>query len=334
MSPGNANATVTSREPLLKIDDLRTSFRTEKGLVRAVDGISLTIERGETLCVVGESGSGKSMTALSVLGLLACPPGEISAKRLTFAGRNLLGLDRHQMCQIRGQDIAMIFQEPMTALNPVLTIGYQISEAIRAHQGLSKKKAFERAIEMLRLVGIALPEKRAREYPHQISGGMRQRAMIAMALSCNPRLLIADEPTTALDVTIQVQILELMKELRDKMGSAIMLITHDLAVVAEMADRVVVMYAGKIMETADVMPIFKAPAHPYTRGLLDSIPRMDHDTERLPSIPGSMPGSISRPPGCRFHPRCPVKSSQCLIDEPELAEIRPGRWVRCWHPVL
>jgi len=317
-------------EKLVEIRDLRTHFYTEDGIVPAVDGVNLYIKRGETLGVVGESGCGKSVTSLSIMRLIPNPPGKIVGGEILFEGEDLLKKSEAAMRKIRGNEISMIFQEPMTSLNPVYTIGDQLTEAIQLHQGLSRKDALAKAIEMLRLVGIPLPERRVKEYPHQLSGGMRQRVMIAMALSCNPKLLIADEPTTALDVTIQAQILELMKKLKKELGMAIMLITHDLGVVAEMCERVVVMYGGKVVEEADVVSLFKNPLHPYTEGLLRSIPRMDQETEKLHVIEGVVPNPLHMPKGCRFHPRCPYATDKCREAQPELEQVAPGRFVACF----
>ncbi len=317
-------------ERLVEIKDLYTYFYTEDGVVPAVDGVSMHINQGETLGVVGESGCGKSVTALSVMRLIPRPPGKIESGSITFEDREILELSEAQMRKIRGNDIAMIFQEPMTSLNPVYTVGDQIAEAIELHQGLSHRQAIEKAVDMLRQVGIPLPEQRVREYPHQMSGGMRQRVMIGMALSCNPKLLIADEPTTALDVTIQAQILELMKKLKRDFGTAIMLITHDLGVIAEMAERVVVMYAGKIVEEGEAGALFADPTHPYTEGLLNSIPRMDAKKGRLHVIEGVVPNPLYMPEGCRFNPRCPKAMDLCREQEPPLIELRPGRRVACW----
>lgn len=315
---------------LVEVRDLKTHFFTSDGVVPAVDGISFHINQGESLAIVGESGCGKSVTSLSVMRLIPWPPGKIVEGDILFDGESLLEKTDRQMQNIRGNDISMIFQEPMTSLNPVYTVGFQISEAIQLHQGQTAQQSMERAIEMLRLVGIPLPERRVHEYPHQLSGGMRQRVMIAMALACNPRLLIADEPTTALDVTIQAQILELMRKLKTEMGMAIMLITHDLGVVAEMAERVVVMYAGKIVEEADVVTLFKNPMHPYTEGLMRSIPRLDSDKkEKLHVIKGVVPNLTNMPEGCRFSPRCPYSMDICLKQEPQLVE-RDGHKVSCW----
>jgi oligopeptide transport system ATP-binding protein len=318
-------------EKLLDIRNLRTYFYTEDGVVPAVDGVNLYVKRGETLGVVGESGCGKSQTSLSVMRLIPMPPGKImEGSEIIFEGEDLIKKSESEMRKIRGNDISMIFQEPMTSLNPVYTIGDQIAEAITLHQGLNRKEATDKAIEMLRLVGIPLPDRRVKEYPHQLSGGMRQRVMIAMALSCNPKLLIADEPTTALDVTIQAQILELMKKLKKELGMAIMLITHDLGVVAEMAERVVVMYAGKVVEEGDVVSIFKNPIHPYSEGLLRSVPRMDQDVETLHVIEGVVPNPLHLPQGCRFHPRCPYVIDKCKESQPPLEQIAPGRYVACF----
>ncbi len=315
---------------LVEVRNLKTQFFTSDGVVPAVDGVSFHINQGESLAVVGESGCGKSVTSLSIMRLIPWPPGKIVEGEILFDGESILDKTEAEMQRIRGNDISMIFQEPMTSLNPVYTVGFQISEALQLHQGLSSQQAMERAIEMLKLVGIPLPERRVHEYPHQLSGGMRQRVMIAMALACNPRLLIADEPTTALDVTIQAQILELMRKLKTELGMAIMLITHDLGVVAEMAERVVVMYAGKIVEEADVVTLFKNPLHPYTEGLLASIPRLDNDKkEKLHVIKGVVPNLTNMPAGCRFAPRCPYATDICLKQEPELVE-QDGHKVSCW----
>ncbi|HLO04586.1 MAG TPA: ABC transporter ATP-binding protein [Symbiobacteriaceae bacterium] len=317
-------------EKLVEIRNLRTHFHTEDGIVPAVDGVNFYIKRGETLGVVGESGCGKSVTSLSVMRLIPNPPGKIVEGEILFEGQDLVKKSESEMRKIRGNDISMIFQEPMTSLNPVYTIGDQIAEAIQLHQGLNQREAIDKAVEMLRLVGIPLPERRVKEYPHQLSGGMRQRVMIAMALSCNPKLLIADEPTTALDVTIQAQILELMKKLKKELGMAIMLITHDLGVVAEMCERVIVMYGGKVVEEADAVSLFKSPLHPYTEGLLRSIPRMDEDVEKLHVIEGVVPNPLHLPEGCRFHPRCPYAIDKCKESQPELEQVAPGRYVACF----
>ena len=318
------------------MQELRTRFRTLEGVVRAVDGLSFNVHRGEVLGVVGESGCGKSVSALSIMRLVD-QPGEVSACALRLADVDLLALSEPEMRRVRGNDISMIFQEPMTSLNPVLTIGRQISEAIRLHQGLSRRAAYEQAQEMLDLVKIPEPRRRLGEFPFQLSGGMRQRVMIAMALSCNPKVLIADEATTALDVTIQAQILALINEMRERLGTTVILITHDLGVVAETAERVVVMYAGRKVEEADVDALFNNPAHPYTRGLLASIPNlsravagMDED-QRLAEIPGIVPALTNLPPGCTFAPRCPHAVDECRQAVPALEEIEHGHSVACWR---
>lgn len=320
-----------AKEKLLEIRNLKTYFYTENGVSKAVDGVDLEIYPGETLGVVGESGCGKSVTSLSIMRLIQEPPGKIVDGEILFKGRDLARLSQDEMRQIRGNEISMIFQEPMTSLNPVFTIGEQISEAILLHKKVDKKQAMEESIEMLRKVGIPLPEQRVKEYPHQLSGGMRQRIMIAMALSCNPDLLIADEPTTALDVTIQAQILDLMQDLKKKYKMSIMMITHDLGVVAEVCDRVAVMYAGKVVEYTDVKTLFKNPRHPYTWGLLNSIPRLDKEVDRLPAIPGMVPDSKNFPVGCRYNNRCPFATEKCFKEEPELMEVAEGHRVRCWY---
>ncbi len=320
------------RETLLEISGLKTWFRTDAGMVRAVDGVDLTIGRGETLGVVGESGSGKTVTARTVLKLIDMPPGKIVAGRILWQGRDLVPLRPDQFGPIRTKEIAIIFQEPMTALNPVHRVGWQIAEAIRRHERVRRQDAMERAIEMLRLVHIPSPERRARDYPYQFSGGQRQRVMIAMALSCNPQLLIADEPTTALDVTIQAQILDLLAEMKSHLGMAMMLITHAMGVVAENATRVVVMYAGRVMEEAPVERLFDRPLHPYTQGLIRSIPRLERKAEgrsRLEAIPGVVPSLIDPPPGCRFAPRCQFARPECRAALPELREIEPDHRVAC-----
>ena len=321
--------------PLLEIEDLKTQFFTRDGVVRAVDGVSYSVGAGETLAVVGESGCGKSVTALSVLRLIPSPPGRIVAGAIRFQGRDLLALGEAEMRDIRGNEISMIFQEPMTSLNPVLTVGRQIGEALRLHQGLDAGAATARAVEMLRLVRIPEPERRVGQYPHELSGGMRQRVMIAMALACNPKLLIADEPTTALDVTIQAQILDLMRELKTKIGAAIVLITHDLGVVAEMAERVVVMYAGRKVEEAPVAELFRQPYHPYTRGLLASVPRLGSTLEgaqrRLAEIPGVVPSLREEIQGCAFAPRCAFATERCRREAPSLEAQGQGRLVACFE---
>jgi oligopeptide/dipeptide ABC transporter ATP-binding protein len=320
----------------LEIDDLQTEFRTPAGIIRAVDGVSYTVRRGETLCVVGESGCGKSVTALSVLRLIASPPGRIAGGRIRFEGRDLLTLSEAEMERLRGNEISMIFQEPMTSLNPLYTIGWQISEAVALHQNLSRRDAMAKAVDMLRRVSIPDAESRAGAYPHQLSGGMRQRVMIAMALSCHPKVLIADEPTTALDVTIQAQILALIREQQQALGTAVMLITHDMGVVAETADSVVVMYAGRKVEEASVQDLFERPAHPYTRGLLGSIPDIEAAARnrrrpRLTEIKGMVPSLARLPPGCSFAPRCGFTSAVCLEAVPPIAQHRPGHWAACWN---
>src|ERR1700744_2856348 len=313
---------------LLEVENLQTHFRTPDGINRAVDGVSFHVDEGETLAIVGESGCGKSVTAMSLMRLIPEPPGKIAGS-VRFRGGDLLKLSDREMRAIRGNDISMIFQEPMTSLNPVLTVGRQIGETLRMHQGLDKQAAEARAIEMLTLVGTPEPVRRVREYPHQLSGGMRQRVMIAMALACNPQLLIADEPTTALDVTIQAQILDLMRDLKHRMGSAIMLITHDLGVVAEVCDEVAVMYAGEVVERAEVDALFASPQHPYTVGLLGSIPRLDQRTEHLATIEGMVPNMADPPKGCRFAARCPFVENICTTAPPPFAEVSPGHWSRC-----
>jgi peptide/nickel transport system ATP-binding protein len=320
-------------ERLLEVKGLKTYFYTDEGVVRAVDGVSLHIDKGETLGVVGESGCGKTVTALSVMRLIPMPPGRIVEGQILYQGRDLVTLPAAQMRKVRGKEICMVFQEPMTSLNPVFTIGEQIAEAVRLHEGLGRRDAMDKTIDMLKLVHIPNPERRIKEYPHQLSGGMRQRVMIAMALSCNPKLLIADEPTTALDVTIQAQILELLNELKAKLGMAVMLITHDMGVIAETAQRVVVMYAAKVVEEAPVKELFKEPLHPYTQGLLRSIPRIDLAAikkQRLEAIPGVVPSLIDVPPGCRFAPRCQYVKPMYTEKEPPLKEVRPGHKVACW----
>jgi peptide/nickel transport system ATP-binding protein len=323
-------------EPILEIADLRTWFFTRDGVVRAVDGVSFHVIPGETLAIVGESGCGKSVTALSVLRLIPSPPGRIVSGAIRFAGRNLLDLSDAQMREVRGNEISMIFQEPMTSLNPVLTIGRQIAETLTLHQGLSRNEALARAVDMLRLVHIPEAERRIAGYPHQLSGGMRQRVMIAMALACNPKLLIADEPTTALDVTIQAQILDLMRELKQKIDAAIVLITHDLGVVAEMAQRVVVMYAGRKAEEAPVGPLFRRPLHPYTKGLLNSVPRLgatlaSQRAPRLAEIPGTVPSLREPIAGCPFAERCTFASDICGREMPAFEEKEAGHYAACFH---
>jgi len=317
---------------LIQVKNLRTSFFTPEGEVRAVDGVSFSIGEGKTLGLVGESGCGKSVTALSIMRLVPSPPGKIVDGEIVYRGQDLLKLNGTAMRKIRGNEISMIFQEPMTSLNPVFTIGDQIGEAIRLHQGLGKRETREKTIEMLRLVKMADPESRVDDYPHQLSGGMRQRVMIAMALSCNPSLLIADEPTTALDVTIQAQILELIEELQEKkLGMALLLITHDLGVVAERADEVAIMYAGKIVERAPTQAIFNRPLHPYTVGLLNSLPGVGtKKKKRLEAIPGVVPSLLELPSGCHFRDRCPKAAGICAEAEPELVEKQKDHWAACY----
>ncbi len=318
--------------PLLAIEGLQTHFATDDGVVRAVDGVDLQIDAGETVGVVGESGCGKSVTALSVMKLIAVPPGRIAGGRILWQGRDLVPLDSQEMQKIRAKQIAMVFQEPMTSLNPVYSVGEQIAEVLRLHEGLNRRAALEKTVAMLRLVRIPNPERRVGDYPHQFSGGMRQRVMIAMALSCNPKLLIADEPTTALDVTIQAQILHLLEELQAKLGMAVLLITHAMGVIAETAQRVVVMYAGKVVEEAPVGELFANPRHPYTKGLIRSIPRIDAaggGKKRLDAIPGTVPSLLNPAPGCRFAPRCQFAKDQCTREMPALREIVRGHKVAC-----
>jgi oligopeptide/dipeptide ABC transporter ATP-binding protein len=317
-------------EPLLSVRNLKTYFYTDEGVVRAVDGLSYDLTRGESLGVVGESGCGKSVHALSIMRLIPSPPGKIVDGQILFEGRDLLKLSDEQMRRIRGNRIAMVFQEPMTSLNPVLTIGEQIAEAVILHQKLDKKAAWERAIEMLDRVKIPLARERVKEYPHQFSGGMRQRVMIAMALSCNPSVLIADEPTTALDVTIQAQILDLMRDLQREFGTSIIMITHNLGVVAEMCDNVVVMYAGRPVEHTDVRSIFKEPKHPYTWGLLHSVPRLDVRQDRLIPIEGQPPSLIDLPPGCPFAPRCPFVMEPCVQENPPDFRVGSNHTAKCY----
>jgi peptide/nickel transport system ATP-binding protein len=322
--------------PLLEVENLRTYFNTDGGVARAVDGVSFHVEPGEVLGIVGESGSGKSVTSLSVMQLIPTPPGRImEGSSIRFRGRELIGLPSKEMRKVRGNDIAMIFQEPMSSLNPVYPIGDQIAEALRLHRDMDKKTARARAVELLRLVGIPDSEERAGHYPHQLSGGQRQRVMIAIALSCEPDLLIADEPTTALDVTIQAQILDLLAELRERLQMAIVLITHDLGVVAEVCDRVVVMYGGQVVEQGPVAQIFADPRHPYTEGLLRAIPRLGARVDRLAVIPGTVPAPTAWPVGCRFHARCPYGWELCVEKHPPLFDAPGGQLSRCWleeHP--
>lgn len=315
-------------DDILQVKDLRTYFYTAGKEIPAVDGVSFSVRRGETLCVVGESGCGKSATSMSVMQLIAVPPGKYVSGEILFEGQNLLGRSRREMNRIRGKDISMIFQEPMTALNPVQRIYRQISEAILAHEKVSKTEAKARSIQLLKMVGVPDAERCAASYPHQLSGGMRQRVMIAMAFACKPKLLIADEPTTALDVTIQAQILALIKQLKDEYGMSVLFITHDLGVVAEIAQRVAVMYSGRIVEEADTEALFREPLHPYTRGLLNCIPRVDRREDSLNVITGQVPNPANFPSGCRFHPRCPDCMEQCRRESPELIDLG-GRKVAC-----
>ncbi len=316
------------------VEGLRTLFRTDDGEFAAVNGVSFSVPAGRTLAIVGESGCGKSVTALSIMGLVPDPPGRIAGGSIRFEGRELLGLPARDMQDLRGNGMAMIFQEPMSSLNPAFTIGDQIVEGLMRHRPLDRAQAAERALQMLRKVRIPAPEQRFHEHPHKLSGGMRQRAMIAMALACEPRLLIADEPTTALDVTIQAQILDLMRSLQQETGTAIILITHDLGVVAEVADEVVVMYAGRVVEQAPVRDLFREPQHPYTVGLLGSIPRLDSEQTRLAAINGQVPNPLRMPAGCSFAERCPFADTQCRTVVPPLREVAPGRASACWKAPL
>jgi oligopeptide/dipeptide ABC transporter ATP-binding protein len=320
---------VSNDERLLEVQDLKVHFFTESGVARAVDGVSLDIKPRETFGLVGESGCGKSVTALSIMRLVPSPPGRIVGGRVLLEGRDLLSLPDDRMQRVRGDRIAMVFQEPMSALNPVFTVATQITEGIRRHRGVSRREARELAVDMLNRVRIPDPEQRMGEYPHQLSGGMQQRVMIAMALACRPDLLIADEPTTALDVTIQARILNLLQELQDELGMSVLLITHDLGVIAEVADRVAVMYAGRIVEYADVRTIFHNPRHPYMISLLESLPSRAERGERLPAIPGFVPDARSYPSGCRFHPRCFMAATECAEIDPELREVEPGHRAAC-----
>jgi peptide/nickel transport system ATP-binding protein len=332
----SSSAEQTNDAPIMKVDGLKTYFFTRQGTVKAVDGVSFELKPRETLAIVGESGCGKSITALSLLRLIPYPPGRIIEGSIELEGVDLMTLDEDRMREIRGNDISMIFQEPMTSLNPVMTVARQISEALILHQGMNRAQALARSIEMLEIVGIPEPHQRVKEYPHQLSGGMRQRVMIAMALACNPKVLIADEPTTALDVTIQAQILNLMVELQNRLGTAVILITHDLGVVAETAQRVIVMYAGRKVEEASVENIFANAQHPYTHGLLASIPRLDlirgtDEHERLQEIPGIVPALSDLPTGCAFAPRCKFADEKCIAEYPVFEQKNPGHWAACWH---
>ncbi len=355
-SNSNISTSQSNKTTLLKVNDLKTYFHTEDGLVKAVDGVNFQINQGETFALVGESGCGKSVTAYSIMRIVPSPPGQIAGGNVMLEGRNLLDLSEQKMREIRGSKISMIFQEPMTSLNPVFTCGTQIVEAIQLHRNISGKAAKDLAIELLAKVGIPEPALRFKEYPHQLSGGMRQRVMVAIALSCKPKLLIADEPTTALDVTIQAQILDLLKDIQKSDNMSIMLITHDLSVVAETADIVALMYASKIVESADVATLFSNPLHPYTIGLFESIPRLGIRKKRLSTIAGNVPNPLQFPKGCKFHPRCKLTAElaqkdkknsievetesgfrrilrRCAEEEPELLEITPGHWCACWEKV-
>src|SRR5262249_31528485 len=325
-------AAASEPQPVLSIRNLVVEFATDEGRLRAVDGVSLDVPRGQALGLVGESGSGKTVTALSILRLVPMPPGRIVSGRVLYGGRDLLALSEKELQKIRGDRIAMIFQDPMTSLNPVYTVGDQVAEAVRIHQRRSRRGAAARAVELLGKVGIPEPATRARSYPHELSGGMRQRVMIAMALALGPEVLIADEPTSALDVTIQAQILELLGRLQRELGMSILLITHDLGVVAEICDQVAVMYAGQLVERAATRELFRAPRHPYTAGLLASVPRLDAGATRLREIPGIVPDLRALPPGCRFQDRCPRVRERCRREEPPLVEVEPGRPARCFFP--
>jgi oligopeptide transport system ATP-binding protein len=317
---------------LLEVDDLKMYFHTQDGVVKAVDGVTYTLDRGETLGVVGESGSGKSVTAMTIMGLIEMPPGRIEGGDVRYRGKSLLQMTEAEMQQIRGNDIAMIFQDPMTSLNPVYTVGHQLGEGLRIHRGYSKKQALERATELLGMVGIPNAEQRVKDYPHQFSGGMRQRAMIAMALACDPDILIADEPTTALDVTIQAQIIELMQEMQEKNGNAIIMITHDLGVVADIADKIMVMYAGKPVEFGTADEIFYSPIHPYTWGLMRSIPeQVTDEKQELTPIKGNPPSLVNVPKGCSFSPRCPYATKRCHEQVPPVYTTETGHYSRCWY---
>ena len=323
-----------SEQPLLQVHNLKTYFYTEDGVMPSVDGVDFDLHEGETLAIVGESGCGKSVTSLSIMGLVQCPPGKIEAGEILYHGKDLLKISKKEMRSIRGNEISMIFQEPMTSLNPVFSVKKQLSEPFIIHQGMSKKEAAAKCIEMLKAVQIPNPEAVAKQYPHQLSGGMRQRVMIAMALACKPDILIADEPTTALDVTIQAQILRLMNDLQKENGTAIMFITHDLGVINEMADDVVVMYCGQVVEQAPARVIFTncEKSHPYTEGLMYSIPRLNDDRKKLDPIPGAVPHPLDLPKGCKFAPRCKYCTQKCIDAEPELKQVAEGQYVRCFYP--
>ena len=317
-------------EPLLAVDDLRVHLFTNRGVVRAVDGVGFALSAGKSLGIVGESGCGKTMTALSLMRLIPSPPARIVSGRIMFDGEDVVALDEPRLRALRGNAMAMIYQDPMTTLNPVFSVGEQIAEAVRLHRDASRAAALARAVEMLELVGIPDPARCAQSYPHQLSGGMRQRAVIAMALACHPKLLIADEPTTALDVTIQAQILDLMRRLQQELGTAIILITHDLGVIADLVDTVVVMYAGKVVERAPVKQLFAAPRHPYTQGLLRSVPSLETREHRMRTIEGTVPSAYAMPQGCRFHPRCGIARDVCRTDEPPLVPDGVGGEAACW----
>ncbi|OUN01124.1 MAG: peptide ABC transporter ATP-binding protein [Paenibacillaceae bacterium ZCTH02-B3] len=316
--------------PLLEVKDLKVYFHTDQGLVKSVDGIRFSIGRGESVALVGESGCGKSVTSLTIMRLVPTPPGEIVQGEVLFEGKNLLELPEKEMTKHRGNQISMIFQEPMTSLNPLIKIGDQIGEVLQIHKKAGRKEAFRKSVELLGEAGISRPEEVAQSYPHQLSGGMRQRVMIAMAIACGPKLLIADEPTTALDVTIQAQILDLIRRLKDELNMSLLMISHDLGVVADMCERVMVMYAGKIVEEADVRELFRNPKHPYTAGLMRSIPQLDQETKRLYSIPGNVPTPKDMPRGCAFAPRCEHASARCFEEAPPLAPVGRGHLAACW----
>ncbi len=319
-------------DKLLEVKNLKTYFYSEEKVSKAVDGVSFHLKPQETLGIVGESGCGKSVSSLSILKLVPEPPGKIVEGEVFFEGRDLLKLPQKKLREVRGKDIAMIFQEPMTSLNPVFTIEYQIAEVLLAHTSMSKKEAKEKVVELLDQVKIPSPRERAKDYPHQLSGGMRQRVVIAMSLACSPKVLIADEPTTALDVTIQAQILDLFLDLKEKFKMSVIMITHDLGVIAEMADRVAIMYAGKIVEEASVKELFKSPQHPYTIGLLKCIPKLGGEKKELTTISGSVPDPSEKPAGCSFHPRCPKVQPNCKTDEPKMIEVKSGQWTACHYP--
>lgn len=318
------------RDIVLEVKNLQTYFYSSEGVAKAVDGVSFTLHKGETLGIVGESGCGKSMTSLSLLRLVPSPPGKIINGEILLNNTDLMKLSEEELRKIRGNKISMIFQEPMTSLNPVLTVGEQIAETIRLHQGLSRKEAWQQAVEMIRLVGIPAPEKRAKQEPYQLSGGMRQRIMIAMALACTPDVLIADEPTTALDVTIQAQIIDIIRNLQQQLGMSIIFITHDLGVVAEICDKIAVMYAGQVVEEGSTDSLFEKPLHPYTKGLIQSLPKLYEDQEELSTIHGTVPSPYHYPNGCRYAERCPLATELCRVQQPELITVESDKKVRCW----